>query len=271
MTVSFIHHGDPTWASYRYRAAMPAAVLGARLNDLTADVLVFSKPTPGDVQIAQQAHARGQCVVVDYCDDHFDRLEYRALLPFAAAVTVPTVVMGRVVQRHRAEVPIRVIPEPYELPEVAPHAERAWRLWFGHRMNAAGYHRAAAQLAAAGERLVAVSNFPGAIPWSLPTLQAACAEAGIVVLPASAVYKSANRAIEAIRQGCFVVAEPHPALVALPGLWVGADLLEGVRWVQAHLALANRRLGQLQALIRGRYSPATIGNLWAQTLQAVAA
>jgi hypothetical protein len=41
-----------------------------------------------------------------------------------------------------------------------------------------------------------------------------------VVIPATAPYKSANRAIEAIRQGCFVVAEPHPALEGFP-IYIG--------------------------------------------------
>jgi hypothetical protein len=63
-----------------------------------------------------------------------------------------------------------------------------------------------------------VSNFEGAIPWSKETMLEEFARADIVVIPTTASYKSANRAIEAIRQGCFVVAEPHPALEGFPDL-----------------------------------------------------
>lgn len=66
VTISFVHHGDAKMASYRYRAARPAAYLGMRLNDLSADVLIFAKPWPSDVITAEEAKALGQAVVVDF-------------------------------------------------------------------------------------------------------------------------------------------------------------------------------------------------------------
>ena len=59
MRISFVHAGDASWASYRYRASRPAAALGASLNDLTADVLVFCKPVEALVQMAMTLKASG--------------------------------------------------------------------------------------------------------------------------------------------------------------------------------------------------------------------
>lgn len=256
--ISFIHRGGPAMASYRYRAAIPARELGATMNDLTADVLVFSKPAPEEVEEAALARAAGKTVIVDICDDHFDASpHYHRIAAVASAVTCPTVVMAEVIGRKTGRAAI-VIADPYEYPEVLPHCRGNKALWFGHAVNIASLTRVLPKIAGP---LRAVSNVPWAEPWSPDAMLRAFSWADIVILPATADYKSPNRAVEAIRQGCFVVAEPHPSINNFPGIWIG-DIKEGIEWAQQNQQSANERTAQAQSFIRSEYSPKTVASAW---------
>lgn len=258
--ISFIHAGGPTWASFRYRAAAPARWIGASLNDPEAERLVFSKPAVRDLG---PSHRRP--FVVDYCDPHLSRPEYRELAGRAAAITCPTPTMAEILKEAFGREAV-VIPDAPEFPLSAPHCRGARLLWFGHAVNADSLARVAPALRSRWPLRV-VSNIAGAIPWSLDVMRREFVLADIVVLPATAPHKSANRAIEAVRQGCFVVAEPHPALVGFPGLWIG-DIVEGVEWALANLERARAMTATAQAHVEDTFSPELCARAWWAALNA---
>jgi uncharacterized Rossmann fold enzyme len=260
--ISFIHKWNEEAASYRYRASIPAAALSASLNDLSASTLVFSKPQSEEIVEIARAKARGSWVVVDFCDDHFDWPYYSEILRLADAVTCPTEAMAAIIQERGREA--TVIPDPYEYPEREPHCAGDYLLWFGHGTNKGSLDRILPDLE--GRSLHVVSNFAGALPWSRETILRELAEADIVILPATELYKSANRAVEAIRQGCFVVAEPHPAWNDIPGIWIG-NIKEGIEWAIQHLEEANQRTSLAQKYVMGEYSPKTVAAMWKTAIQ----
>jgi hypothetical protein len=98
--VSWIHSLGPGAASYRYRAQMPAEqverITGHKcsLNAGAADVVVFAKPMPDDLQTIRMVKNDGARVVVDFCDDHFDHptlyAVYRDMAKQADIITCPT-------------------------------------------------------------------------------------------------------------------------------------------------------------------------------------
>lgn len=260
--VSFIHWADDTAASYRYRARIPAEAMGASLNDKTAGTLIFSKPQANELMDMERARARGAWVVVDFCDDHFDWPHYAEALRLADMVTCPTEKMHEIIKtRGRTAM---VIPDPYEYDELPPHCNGTRLLWFGHEVNKMSLARIMPDLE--GYTLRVVSNFGGAIPWSRETLLEETAHADIVVLPATDEYKSPNRCIEAIRRGCFVVAEPHPALNNIPGIWIG-NIKEGIEWAQQHPQQANERVSLSQSYVRERFHPKTLASAWKSAIQ----
>lgn len=208
--------------------------------------------------MAHSAKALGKRVIVDFCDDHFGRPEYGAMAKIADAVVAPTFEMARIVKQATGR-QVHVIPDPYEFDQVEPHVSGTKLLWFGHAVNYASLERVRPQLA--GYELSVVSNVPGAAPWSHERMLRAFAEADIVVLPASAAYKSPNRAIEAIRQGCFVVAEPHPAIELFPGIWIG-DIKEGIEWTKRNNREANSRLSLAQSYVARMFAPLTLALAW---------
>lgn len=268
MTISFLHAGNETWASWRYRAAAPAAWLGATLNDPTADVLVFSKPTPADPRVAERAKRDGRTVIVDICDPHLYRAEYQYLVRVADVIVCATPVTATTVMTLKVPAPIHVIPEAYAFKERPPHCVRSDVLWFGHSVNYDSYQRVAPTLEDYPVRVM--SNVPGALQWCLSGLAVELTAADIVILPATAPHKSANRAVEAIRQGCFVVAEPHPSLSGIPGIWIG-NIRDGVKWATTYPSEANARTVLAQNYVRERFSPDAIGQHWRDVITATRA
>ena len=250
---SFIHWGDKNAASWRYRAKIPAGDWASQ-NDLTADTLIFAKPQANELMDMARAKARGAWVVVDFCDDHFDWLHYQEALRLADAVTCSTTEMARRIKDLGRDA--IVIADPYEYPEMPPHCNGVNLLWYGHHVNRDSLQRILPDLE--GYPLRVVSNFDGAIPWSKETMLEEFARADIVVIPATVPYKSANRAIEAIRQGCYVVAEPHPALEGFP-IYIG-NIKEGIEWTKQQNM--NELISKAQRFVTAEFSPQTLIDKW---------
>lgn len=253
--ISFIHFGDKTSASWRYRAKIVSDGW-ASLNDFSADTLIFAKPQANELMQMARAKARGAWVIVDFCDDHFDWVHYKEALRLADAVTCPTHTMAKIIKGHGRDA--TVIGDPYEYPEEKPHCNGLNLLWYGHAVNKHSLERILPDLE--GYNLRVVSNFGGAIPWSHETMLEEFARADIVLMPATAEYKSPNRAVEAIRQGCFVVSERD---LGIPHIYVG-NILEGIKWTQD----TNTLISKAQKFVRDEYSPRILIDKW-KTLSAL--
>jgi hypothetical protein len=264
--VSFIHRGGPSMASFRYRASLPAAEMNASVNDLTASTLVFAKPQSEELIEMAEAKTRGQWVVVDFCDDHFTWPHYQEALRLADAVTCATPAMAEIIRTQRRYArEASIVPDPYEFVEQRPHFSGLHLLWFGHSVNRPSLDRIMPDLA--GYPLRTVSNFEGSIQWNLEQMPDHFAWADIVLLPATDGYRSPNRAIEAIRQGCFVVAEPHPAINDFPGIYIG-NIKEGLEWVKRQpLRQINRSISTAQKYVRDAYAPSTVASAWKSAIQ----
>ena len=249
--VSFIHWGDKSSASWRYRAKIVSEGW-ASLNDFTADTLIFAKPQANELMEMAKAKARGAWVIVDFCDDHFDWVHYKEALRLADAVSCNTEVMAKIIKEHGRDA--TVIGDPYEYPEEKPHCNGLNLLWYGHAVNKHSLERILPDLE--GYNLRVVSNFGGAIPWSHETMLEEFAKADIVLMPATAEYKSPNRAVEAIRQGCFVVSERD---LGIPEIYVG-NILEGIKWTQTQNV--NQRISTAQKFVTDEFSPKTLIDKW---------
>lgn len=258
MRYSFFHTRDEQQASYRYRGLIPAKQLGVPMNDEEADCWILSKITKESIPLLEAAQRRGKYLIADVCDPHFHLSYYQRVIAEADALTTTTPLLAQFLFEDFGRT-ATVIDDPYEFECVLPHVAGNNLLWFGHATNYSGL--AMFREALKDYPLRIVSNIEGMIPWSKATMREEFLKADIVLLPDSAPTKSANRAVEAIQQGCFVVATPHPSLEGIPGIWVG-DLLKGVAWASTHPQDANARLTQSQAYVQARYSPARVANAW---------
>ena len=270
MSLSFIHGADPNMASYRYRAMIPAALLGASLNDLTADVLIFAKPTAPDLPDLLKAKADGKIVIVDCCDVHWQSLDIRTMIEEAHAVVANTPFMAQLLKEDLG-IEASIIRDTYEYDERPPHCGGTKLLWFGHPVNAQSLCRvmglAFTYDFTAVTRADSVQNFDAGrvFEWSREVLERELQRADIVLMPETAPHKSNNRTLEAVRQGCFVIAEPHPSLIGFPGIWIG-NILKGILWAQEYPDQANALTAQAQAHVRTEYSPEHMVTAWKSLL-----
>lgn len=202
-------------------------------------------------------------LVFDVCDDHFSgphAAHYVNWCRSADAVTCNTSGMARVIQ-HATGRTATVIGEPHEQPECEPRINEHL-LWFGHRSNLDDLQRVLPSL---GERPITVlTNLPTEGPvkrWTREAMDAAFERCGLVILPTGRRQaKSANRAVESIRRGLFVVAEPLPAYSEL-GVWIG-DIAQGVQWALSHQEDALMRVAVAQAYVAEEFSPRRIAEQW---------
>lgn len=277
-SVVFVHRFGPKMASYRYRAQIPAEEVGkingfrTAVNNGDAEIAVYSKPNADDLERARDAKAQGVKIIADLGDDHFTTDPvYMDMAQLADALVCPTQAMrARIYDYTKKD--CAVIPDPYEQPECAPHADGGNFLWFGHSVNIRDIIDTAHLLKGRTLRVVSGPKTPPtAIPWSPENMRIEFERANIAVFPtrAGSENKSPNRLLNAIRAGLFPVCMKHPAYMEFrPFAWVG-NLPTGLKWIDAFRGDLNDRVSAAQDYIRDRYSPATVGAQWAAFLEGV--
>lgn len=256
-----------TFASARLRGAIPQRELAKLGVEQGTDILVVQKHG-----WKWEGFERFGKVVFDVCDDHFHtahRDHYMQACEKADLVTCCTPVLRDSIKRETGRDAF-VIPDPYEQPERPPRIGESL-LWFGHETNLPGLLAEIDRLADWPLRIVT-----GRLPvqneqvwtWSPETMDRAFDEAGLVVIPTGdKPGKSANRAVESIRRGLFVVAGPLPAYSEL-GIWIG-DIRSGVEWALSHQDEALKRIEASQAYVRDEFAPERIGRLWLQAFASI--
>lgn len=260
MKVDFFHWPEHI-ASGRIRGSLIQAELDAMGVERGRDIIVASKHGWNGVDADK--------VVFDVCDDHFGGhhdTHYRTWCQHADAVTCNTPAMADIIRRETGRDAI-VVPDCYEQPEKpARIADRL--LWFGHASNLPDLRRALHLIHP--HPLVVVTNSAGAkqTEWTPKAMDAAFDDAGMVVIPTGTKQaKSANRAVESIRRGLFVVAEPLPSYAEL-GIWVG-NLRDGIEWALSHQDEVIRRIKSSQAYVREEFSPRRVALKWLDVFNAL--
>lgn len=270
----------PHLATFRYRAEAPSKEVAkyngftVGLNEGEADIAIFTKPVQADVEIAKKLKSEGAKIVSDLQDNHFHtgREEtYREMAQLSDAIVCASDVMRQIIGQETGK-DACVIQDPYEFPEVEPHANGDDYLWFGHQVNFADIAGVMGMMGSRKLRVVTgPKHVPTTIPWSLENLQKAFAQSNIVLLPTreGSEYKSPNRLVNSIRQGCFAVCMNHPAYWEFRNfVWVG-HFHTGLRWSDAFRDELNDRVREAQDYVRDRFSPETIGKQWVSFLESL--
>lgn len=278
MRAVFIHRMGPSFASYRYRAAIPAQVIGASVNGGEGSVFIFSKPTPDDLALAKECKAEGVKVVADLGDDHFRHPVwgpiYIEMAKLADALVVPTDNMAGRIRKYLDLKVDAVIPDPYEEGLTAPHANGDARyLWFGHAGNLKDLEPYWSYIKPMPITFVTSPNRRKDfqyLPWTpeVQTKQLQQAQVAFLPIRHGVEYKSPNRLVNAIRAGCFVVTDRHPSTLEFRRYcWVG-NVMTGIRWAQHFKDELNDIVAEGQQYVE-KFSPESIGKQWTQLLESL--
>lgn len=251
--VTFATFGNQL-ASSRLRASIPQAELAKLGVSRGMDVVVYGKHW-----LSQKDLSPFKKRVFDVCDDHFNGQHdsyYREHIANAHLVTCNSHEMARIIERETGT-EATVIPDPYESDE-RPAGMGNGLLWFGHQSN-----------------LVDLEPYRDLNPeiltgadWSREKQLEAIERCAAVLIPTGkSMAKSANRMIEAVRNGRFVIAGYLPAHEEFrKWMWVG-DIRDGVEWLKEYPKQAIQNVADCQQYVRETYSPGAIGRLWLKALE----
>ena len=251
--VAFASFGDNV-ASSRLRAIIPRNELAKLGVKYGKDVIVYGKSFIKMDELKPYGKR-----VFDVCDDHFGKSHdayYREHIAKADLVTCNSNTMAEIIRQETGRI-ATVIPDPYESEEQPADAGEGV-LWFGHETN----------LVDLDPSLDLKPEILTGSNWSREKQLAALKACGCVIIPTGkSMAKSANRMIESVRNGRFVVAGELPAHDEFAGwMWVGKDLHEGVEWFNRYRTEAIEEVKSCQNYIREHYSPERIGRLWFNAL-----
>ena len=274
----FVHRMGPSFASYRYRASIPAQQVGGTVNGGEGSVYIFSKPTPDDVILAKECKAEGVKVVADFGDDHFRHPTwgpvYVEMATLADAVVTPTENMAGRIMKYIGRKVDTVIPDPYEEALTAPHANgHAGYVWFGNAANLKdldpywNFIKEMPITFVTGHNPRKQFNY---LKWTpqVQTEQLCKAQVAFLPIRKGVEYKSPNRLVNAIRAGCFVITDRHPATLEFRRYcWVG-NVMTGIKWAQHFRDELNDIVADGQAYIE-KYSPEQVGKQWKQLLESI--
>lgn len=251
MQVTFAWFGDKI-ASARLRAKIPQRELKKYGIHPGNDVIVYGKHWLTDKHLKPF-----QKRIYDVCDDHFnDQFSdyYRKNTLLADAVTCNSQEMAKIIKEETG-VSATVIDDPWEAAERPAGIGKGY-LWFGHSCNLKDV-----------EPYPEVKTYTGE-NWTLEGQRQAISECAAVVIPhGDRKAKSANRLIESVRCGRFVIANDLPAYREFSdSMWIG-DIREGMQWFEQNQEEAIKHIRNCQDYIRERYSPQEIAKKWLNVLE----
>lgn len=269
---------DGVLASTRYRAIIPGAELvrqGAEVfvdtrPDQTATVNVWHK-WGGEDDIRQMRELGGVFDVTDY---HYDNPElgdwYRQMTAAATVVTASSPKLAEWIAETQGREVVPIL-DPYEFDE-RPFEWRGGQrvLWFGNTPNVNTLR--GIELDCPLEMITGCSE-PGSklnvriTPYSRQAMLDGFERNDIVILPVAKLARkfvnNANRAVNALRQGKFIVAHDIPAHRELQDfIYIADDMLDGIRWARQHPANVRAMVEAGQDYIRERFSPAAAAAGW---------
>lgn len=282
MKISYVSPADQTLASFRYRVLIPASQLKSHEvyvdaePEADADIAIFSKHWATNII---QAKAFKGVTVYDICDDHFaddHRLDYKAMCRICDFITCNSESMRDRIKEVTGR-DAAVIPDPYEM----PLAEAVFKpndvpnlVWFGHSTNL----HVLQHTPLVGNLEIVTSceaKQSGPVTWTPYSGKAvieAMHRADIVVIPQDKPCKSANRLIESLRQGKFVVASSIPSYEEFKDYaWLcnePEDFTKGILWALDNQEAALKMIQQGQGYIE-KFSPKAIGTQWESLFESI--
>jgi hypothetical protein len=256
--VPFAEFGDE-FASSRLRATIPKLELEKLGIKQGKDVLIYGKHV---VRLEQTYDYKR--VIFDICNDHFEgelKDYYITHARNADLITVNSSEMARVVKEYTG-LDSMVIPDPYESEE-KPAGIGNGVLWFGHQSNISDL----VPFVDIDDLQILTND-----GWSRGRQIEMLSDCACVIIPkGKSIAKSANRLIESVRNGRFVLACDIPSHEEFkPYMIIDNDIKRGLdSFKRSNPADILQRIRDCQDYIRNRYSPGAIARLWLEAIEKV--
>jgi hypothetical protein len=250
-----------------------------------------------------QARAQGAFTIYDLCDNKFDeRPEFLPCCQAADVVTVNSVQMGISVKNNTGR-DSTVIPDPAERPQLPARFQPSGPiklLWYGssaslkfvpwvllwQQLEAGIGDYEFTIISAKSDRIknkmISRQNsgvFRGVdfnkinfVEWDWETQGRLISETDIILIPVVTENyrtdtKSANRLIDGLISGRFVVTTPLASYVEFDDYTWQKDYIEGIKWARANPDQVLDRVQRGQQYVKDNYVPAVIAQKWLHVIQ----
>ena len=285
------------FCSLDHNASLPEAALDS------ADVVVFGKMLEHYETLYVELKNRGKVIVVDICDDVFSlpHLQdvYTTLLRYADYLICASDALGECAKKN-SHLPIYIIPDCIEslsvpVKPLGQNINELQLLWFGHPthlkqsvtpmildLENIDHPQIRLHFCTLDNDFVAewvqevLPQLPPNVlmtfhPWEVATVQTLFARCDIVVVPTLATpqyqVKTANRVVESIKSGCYVVAQPIPSYQEFADfIELNASISAGVNRVLAEPSSYSQRLAAGQGYLREHYDTEKLAEQWWRAL-----
>jgi hypothetical protein len=280
------------------------AVASRDLSDIDSDtVVVFLKMSNADH--IQQARAKGAFTIYDLCDNKFDeKEEYVPCCLAADAITVNSDQMALAVKQNTGK-DSHVIPDPGERPILEPRFAPTGDvklLWFGSSASLKFVpwttlwadlerHIKNYQFTMVTAKVDRLRNkmlerhrrghSPGVnfdrihmLEWDWQLQGTLLADTDMVVIPVVTENyrtdtKSANRVIDSLFSGRFVITTPLASYLEFgPYTWQ-QDTMQGIQWAMKNPQQAQQRVTQGQQYAIDNYSAGRVAQRFLETIDAI--
>lgn len=280
------------------------AVASRDLGDVDGDtVVVFLKGSaPSHIQ---EARSKGAFTIYDLCDNKFDeKEEYVPCCQVADAITVNSEQMGLSV-KHNTDRDSHVIPDPGERPILEPcfaPSGDVRLLWFGSSASLKFVpwvdlwtdlerHIKNYQFTMVTAKVDRLRNkmlerhrrghTPGVnfdrihmLEWNWDTQGRELANTDMVVIPVVTENyrtdtKSANRVIDSLFSGRFVITTPLASYLEFDAYTWQKDTIQGIQWAVKHPQEVIKRVQQGQQHAIDNYSARCVAQRFVETVNAI--
>lgn len=273
------------------------ATASGNLDGVDRDtVVVFLKLSQPD-QI-EYAKSLGALTIYDLCDNKFgEKPEYVPCCQTADVITVNSDAMAESVKVHTNRTST-VIPDPYERPELSPRfapSDAIKLLWFGGGSSLKFFPMIQVwqklereivnyeftmitgkservrnkQLERQNKGIYSGINFDKLkfVEWSWELQGKLLAETDIILMPVNTEHyrtetKSANRLIDGLMSGKFVITSPLDSYVEFQPYTWQEDYISGIKWAQQNVQSVIQRITSGQEYTRQHYHPDIIAQRW---------
>jgi len=259
-------------------------------------VVVFLKLSqPHHIEQARQIGAK---TIYDLCDNKFgEKPEYVPCCAAADIITVNSAQMGESVREHTGRSSI-VIPDPYERPQLAPMFNPGTTvkiLWFGGgsslkffpmvevwqrlEREIGNYHFTMVTGKAERVRNKQLQRFQHGLykdldfskltfyEWNWELQGELLTATDLILMPINIEHyrtetKSANRLIDGIMSGKFVITSPLDSYLEFDPYTWQQDYIQGIQWALNNPSKVIEKITAGQEYTQARYSPNEIAQRW---------
>ena len=287
MQIHFVAHGDESLASHRMRVLKPAELLSKAGHEVTIsdkpDQMVhwniFGKHLNNDLNNAKSMQGVTK-IAFDVVDDHFEGQMgsyYQEMCGFADVVLTPSDNMKSLVEAY-THTAVEVVKEPITMPY---YKAGLWDIdslmWFGHISNISPLVN---ELESIPDRydLEVITNAVveggdfTSLKWRQGLVEERLKTINIVLLPIDlnrrgSVYKSTNRAVDALRAGKVVITNSVDVYGELEDYIIISDTIaEGLEYYSTHYSTVLENVQAGQKYVQENYNDIKVLEDWNKIL-----